>query len=246
MSFKQRSADEVQELAVALFEEHGGYLMAIATRNAGGSVPVGEEALQEAMISFLGAFDPGRGAPPLAWLTLTLKRECWRRYGRERFDRRVGWEIGEEEPGTMLEQLPAPGEGLEDRLGGLHEGRHRWAVFAPTSGPAWGSSPRASPTRRSPRGRVGAIRRSIGASGADEQHWRRERLNPTPTVEPGKATVLDPLMARETLRRPSQSLAERPNVAGGDRAKRTRPPPAVGLSLWRDPRRQRAFRSPAF
>jgi len=131
MSFKQRSADEVQELAVALFEEHGGYLMVIATRNAGGSVPVGEEALQEAMIAFLRAFDPERGAPPLAWLTLTLKRECWRRYGRERFDRRVGWEIGEDEPGAMLDQLPSPGEGLEDRLAGLHEGRQRLGRLRP-------------------------------------------------------------------------------------------------------------------
>ena len=132
MSFKQRSADEVQELAVALFEEHAGYLMAIATRNAGGSVPVGEEALQEAMIAFLGAFDPGRGAPPLAWLTLTLKRECWRRYRRERFDRHVGWEIGEDdEYASMLEQLPSPGESLEDRLAGLHEGRQSLARLRP-------------------------------------------------------------------------------------------------------------------
>lgn len=132
MSFKQRSADEVHELAVALFEEHAGYLMAIASKNAGGSVPVGEEALQEAMISFLGAFDPGRGAPPLAWLTLTLKRECWRRYRRERFDRRVGWEVGEDdEPAAMLEQLPAPGASFEDRLAGLHEDRQRLAHLRP-------------------------------------------------------------------------------------------------------------------
>ena len=132
MSFKQRSAEEVQELAVALFEEHAGYLMAIATRNAGGSVPVGEEALQEALIAFLRAFDPGRGAPPLAWLTLTLKRECWRRYGRERFDRRVGWEVGEDdEYASLLEQLPSPGESLEDRLAGLHEDRQRLGRLRP-------------------------------------------------------------------------------------------------------------------
>ena len=132
MSFTKRSGAEVAELAVALYREHGGYLMAIATRNAGGSVPVGEEALQEAMISFLRAFDPGRGAPPLAWLTLTLKRECWRRYGRERYDRRLDHEVGEDdEPGTMLEQLPSPGESLEERLAGLHEGRLRLGRLRP-------------------------------------------------------------------------------------------------------------------
>ncbi len=132
MSFTKRSGAEVAELAVALYEEHGGYLMAIATRNAGGSVPVGEEALQEAMFSFLRAFDPGRGAPPLAWLTLTLKRECWRRYGRERFDRRVGWEIGEDdEHASMLEQLPSRGESLEERVAGLHEGRQRLGPLRP-------------------------------------------------------------------------------------------------------------------
>lgn len=132
MSFTKRSADEVQELAVALFEEHGGYLMAIATRNAGGSIPVGEEALQEALISFLRAFDPGRGAPPLAWLTLTLKRECWRRYGRERYDRRANQEAGEDdEPGAIVERLASPGESLEERLAGLHEGRQHLGLLRP-------------------------------------------------------------------------------------------------------------------
>ena len=132
MSFTKRSGAEVAELAVALYREHGGYLMAIATRNAGGSVPVGEEALQEALISFLGAFDPGRGAPPLAWLTLTLKRECWRRYRRERFDRRVGWKTGEDEDhGSMLEQLPSPSKSLEERVAGLHEGRQRLGWLRP-------------------------------------------------------------------------------------------------------------------
>ena len=132
MSFTKRSGAEVAELAVALFEEHGGYLMAIATRNACGSVAVGEEALQEAMISFLRAFDPGRGAPPLAWLTLTLKRECWRRYRRERYDRRVDQEIGEDdEPGVLLERLASPGESLEERVAGLHEGRQRLGCLQP-------------------------------------------------------------------------------------------------------------------
>ncbi len=132
MSFTKRSGGEVAELAVALYREHGGYLMAIATRNAGGSIPVGEEALQEAMISFLRAFDPGRGAPPLAWLTLTLKRECWRRYRRERYDRRVGWEAGgNDEHALMLEQLPSRGKGLEERVAGLHEGRQRLGRLRP-------------------------------------------------------------------------------------------------------------------
>jgi RNA polymerase sigma factor (sigma-70 family) len=38
--------------------------------------------VQEAFVSFITHFDPDNGAPALAWLTLTLKRECWARSRR--------------------------------------------------------------------------------------------------------------------------------------------------------------------
>ncbi|MGB7587208.1 MAG: sigma factor, partial [Solirubrobacterales bacterium] len=68
MSTKKRRRAEVRELAIQLYREQRSYLLLIARQNAGNEA-VAEEALQEAFISFLRGFDPGRGAPPLAWLT---------------------------------------------------------------------------------------------------------------------------------------------------------------------------------
>lgn len=92
---------EARELAVGLYREHRSYLLRIARSNTK-SMAVAEEALQEAFISFLRHFDPERGAPPIAWLTLTLKRECRRRQGREKWDRRAGQERerGEDVPAS--------------------------------------------------------------------------------------------------------------------------------------------------
>lgn len=116
MSTKERREAQARELAVQLYREEGDYLLRIARKNTG-STAVAEEALQEAFISFLRHFDPGRGAPPIAWLTLTLKRECWRRQGRERWNRRAGQERerGEDVPGFALESIPSRATGPEER-----------------------------------------------------------------------------------------------------------------------------------
>jgi RNA polymerase sigma factor (sigma-70 family) len=81
-----RERSEVRALAESLYTEHRSYLFGIARRNASNSHQA-EESLQEAFASFVAHFDPSSGAPALAWLTLTLKRECWARCKRE--DRRV-------------------------------------------------------------------------------------------------------------------------------------------------------------
>ena len=108
MQAANRNESKVRELATALYRDHRDYLLAIAYRHAA-SERHAEEALQEAFISFLRAFDPGSGAPPIAWLTTTLKRECWRKKRHERFDRKTSHEPDRqwEESGSLVESIPS-------------------------------------------------------------------------------------------------------------------------------------------
>ena len=123
---------EARELAVGLYREHRGYLLRIARSNTK-SMAVAEEALQEAFISFLRSFDPGRGAPPLAWLTLTLRRECRRRQGREKWDRRAGQEReqGEDVPGFVMESIPSRATGPEERIAERDHAQRQLAHLKP-------------------------------------------------------------------------------------------------------------------
>lgn len=109
------SQSEVRRLATQLYAERRDYLLAIARRNATGEADA-EEALQEAFVSFIRHFDPSRGAPPLAWLTLTLKRECWAKRRAQHLDRHIGQEAerGGDEFGSVLESIPSPTSGLEE------------------------------------------------------------------------------------------------------------------------------------
>jgi RNA polymerase sigma factor (sigma-70 family) len=110
----------VCQLATQLFTDRHDYLLAIARRNAHTDADAAE-ALQEAFVSFIVKFDPNRGAPPLAWLTLTLKRQCWRQRREAHLDRRHGQEAesGGEELGSFLEALsplePDPAERVAER-----------------------------------------------------------------------------------------------------------------------------------
>jgi RNA polymerase sigma factor (sigma-70 family) len=72
-----------EALAEQLYATHRTRLLAIARRNSA-SAEDAEEALQDAFILFIDHFDPDEEAPPLAWLTLTLKRRCWALYQRQR------------------------------------------------------------------------------------------------------------------------------------------------------------------
>lgn len=65
-----------ESLAGHLYTHHRARLLAIARRNSTNPEDA-EEALQDAFILFINHFDPSNGSPPLAWLTLTLKRRCW-------------------------------------------------------------------------------------------------------------------------------------------------------------------------
>ena len=82
----------VQALAERLYRERYDYLLRIATKNAAKRGDA-EEAVSEALASFIRAFDPDCDAPPLAWLTLALKRQCWATYRRVQLDRRHRHEV---------------------------------------------------------------------------------------------------------------------------------------------------------
>lgn len=72
-----------EALAGTLFAQYRRRLLAVARHNSD-SEEEAEEALQDALTLFVEHFDPGGEAPPLAWLTLTLKRRCWAIYAKRR------------------------------------------------------------------------------------------------------------------------------------------------------------------
>lgn len=122
----------VRELAADLFRANGGYLSAIAHGHARNAADA-EEAISDAFVYFIRSYDPEGSAPPLAWLTLTLKRECWRKRRDAHLDRYAGQEVdhGDDERGTVIESLRAPGTDFEDRIADLDEARCRLARLKP-------------------------------------------------------------------------------------------------------------------
>jgi RNA polymerase sigma factor (sigma-70 family) len=137
--YSERSQPQVRRLANQIYDEKHDYLIAIARRNAHTEADA-QEALQEAFVSFISHFDPGRAAPPLAWLTLTLKRQCWRQRREAHLDRIVGQEAehGAGELGSFLEALsslePDPAERVIER----DEGRSRLRRLKPDERTALG------------------------------------------------------------------------------------------------------------
>src|SRR5690242_4714630 len=75
-SAKRSKHARVQSLAEELYRERKPEFTGIALSNAPSKADA-EEALQEALISFLAHFDPDGPAPALPWFILTLKRACW-------------------------------------------------------------------------------------------------------------------------------------------------------------------------
>lgn len=71
----------VQSLAEKLYRDRKPELLGIALSNAPSKADA-EEALQEALVSFLSHFEPDGPAPPLPWFILTLKRACWAKCSR--------------------------------------------------------------------------------------------------------------------------------------------------------------------
>ena len=119
---------QVRELAADLFRENAGFLSAIAHGHARNAADA-EEAISDALLYFIRSYDPDSGSPPLGWLTLTLKRECWRKRRDAHLDRYVGQEVehGDDGIGTVIASLRAPGTDFEDRIADLDETRCRLA-----------------------------------------------------------------------------------------------------------------------
>ncbi len=114
---EQNRRAQVQALADQLYAERRNYLLHIARHN-GANGEEAEEALQDAFILFLDRFDPASEAPPLAWLTLTLKRRCWALY---RLQRR-GWQQRSESDGECSDaELPGGSSRHPDDLLDLAE-----------------------------------------------------------------------------------------------------------------------------
>ncbi len=91
---EQQRRAQVQKLAGQIYDQHRDRLLAIARSNCDG-VEQAEEALQDAFVFFIDRFDPASEAPPLAWITLTLKRRCWALYRL----RRRSWQQRSERDG---------------------------------------------------------------------------------------------------------------------------------------------------
>lgn len=73
----------IHTIAHELYTAHHNRLLAISTRNSP-TIEDAEEALHDAFALFINHFDPDSEAPPIAWITLTLKRRCWATYRHQR------------------------------------------------------------------------------------------------------------------------------------------------------------------
>jgi RNA polymerase sigma factor (sigma-70 family) len=135
--FYERAQHSVRQLAAEIYAERRNYLLAIARRNAANQADA-EEALQEAFVAFIRAFDPKGGAPPLAWLTLTLKRQCWKRRREAHLERRLGQEAerGGGELGSVIESIPSPEVDLEERVVERDQARRQVGALKPDEGSA--------------------------------------------------------------------------------------------------------------
>jgi RNA polymerase sigma factor (sigma-70 family) len=130
--YSDSSSPEVRRLAASLHADKYRYLLNIARRNAASEADA-EEATQDAFAYFLADYDPGAGSPPLAWLTLTMKRRCWRLREGAHLDRRVAAlpESTHEEPTGLIERRPADPRGLLERIADRDEARRRLASLKP-------------------------------------------------------------------------------------------------------------------
>jgi DNA-directed RNA polymerase specialized sigma24 family protein len=121
-------AGEVRRQAGEISAARRGHLLSIARRNAASEADA-EEAVQEAFLAFIESYDPAAGAPPLAWLTTTAKRKCWR--AREARRHEVG-ELLRGAEGEAARFVDTPPE-TEARVVDLEEARARLRGLKPTA-----------------------------------------------------------------------------------------------------------------
>lgn len=94
-----------EALAERLYTAHRRRLLAIARDNSEDREDA-EEALQDALVLFIEHFDPAEEAPPLPWLTLTLKRRCWAIYAQRRRRARPAGQVRMERVAAGPADLP--------------------------------------------------------------------------------------------------------------------------------------------
>lgn len=100
-SSEQRSRNQVQALAEQLHRERFEYLLRIAVKHAANRDDAAD-SVQFAFLSFVEKYDPASGAPPLAWLTITAKRNCWAARRRRYLDRSAGQEAAPDSAGRSF------------------------------------------------------------------------------------------------------------------------------------------------
>jgi DNA-directed RNA polymerase specialized sigma24 family protein len=112
-------AEAVRLMAGEIYAARRGWLLAVARRNSVCAADA-EEAVQEAFLAFIESYVPAAGGAPIAWLTLVLKRKCW----RAKASRQV---VGELLPGAEAEagRLLGPPPETEGRVIDLEEARAR-------------------------------------------------------------------------------------------------------------------------
>jgi RNA polymerase sigma factor (sigma-70 family) len=111
----QENRRAVRLIAAELFATRHDHLLRIARRNSRREADAAE-AVQEAFAAFIATYDPGRGSPPLAWLTLALKRICWK-LGTTR--------ASEYEPLVLSEMVVGESPDPALRVGAREEARRR-------------------------------------------------------------------------------------------------------------------------
>ena len=138
---EQRNRERVQVLAEELYRERFHYLRRIALRNGAGADAA--DVVNDAFAAFVDKFDPASDSPPLAWLTLTLKRRCWAINRSRHLDRRAGHWVDRDsgEPRFSIADLPAEGVSVEEsieRAEHVLEARQRLAKLKPAERRALG------------------------------------------------------------------------------------------------------------
>jgi DNA-directed RNA polymerase specialized sigma24 family protein len=126
---RSRSADRaevVRAMAGEIYAARRGHLMNVARGNAACDADA-EEALQDAFLAFIESYDPSGGALPLAWLSLVVKRRCWRIREARRH------EIGDLLPGAETEarRWATMRPEVEGRVVDLEEARARLRGLKP-------------------------------------------------------------------------------------------------------------------
>ena len=134
-SAEQRKRAQVKSLATQLYAERYTQLLATARKHAATNAEA-EEALQDTFAAFIAHFNPDGGAPPIAWLILTLKRACWAKRRRLRLDRHVCPEASSKdaEPICVVEEYATSLSDTEssiERAEDLVEAQERLAQLKP-------------------------------------------------------------------------------------------------------------------